>query len=150
MKLQHQTTFGGAHHEPRSERGNCWSTCVACILGLDTRTVPNFCGEGEDDGVWFEEANHWLYQRGLLLMGFNTDPITWGRCYRATISIASGLSPRGHSHSVLWQGGKLLHDPHPSGAGIAEPKAWQIVVVSDLDKVMRRSRSEAERIGGGR
>ncbi len=133
MKLQHQTTFGGPK-APVHEIGNCWSTCVACLLGLDTREVPNFCADpGGDDGEWFEAAQRWLAPRGLALAEFKTNPETWGDCYQHIVCIASGLGPRGHSHSVLWQHGKLFHDPHPSGDGLAEPPlTFGVLVVLDL------------------
>lgn len=32
--------------------------------------------------------------------------------------IASGPANRGVKHSVIYSGGKMIHDPHPSGEGI--------------------------------
>ena len=134
MRLQRQTTFGGPA-APVPERGNCGSTCIACILGLDTSEVPNFCGaeDADDSGNWFTAAQRWLAPRGLALAEFNTNPGTWGEQYAPIVSIASGPGPRGHSHSVLWQHGKLLHDPHPSGDGLIEATSWCILIVVDLD-----------------
>lgn len=136
MKKQHQTTFGGLDAVPE-ERGNCFSTCIACLLGIDTALVPNFCGlYGERE--WMVQANRWLSEKGLLLVHFQgADPLASIPEYQehATM-IASGLSPRGHKHSVLWRNGKLLHDPHPSGAGLVEvPTEFELVVVSDLEKL---------------
>lgn len=44
------------------------------------------------------------------------------------IVIAAGMSPRGVRHCVLWQRGAMIHDPHPSRAGLAEApdEVWLI------------------------
>lgn len=129
MKLQKQTSFGGPN-DP--DPGNCWSTCIAMLLGMDTKLVPNFCGQfRDDDGLWYRKANEWLADRGVALMTFNTDPVKWGPAYADAVCIASGPAARGHNHSVLWQSGKLLHDPHPSDAGLIEAVDFDIVVVKN-------------------
>lgn len=129
MKPQRQTTFGG----PKDENpGNCWSTCIAMLLGIDTSEVPNFCGiYREEDGTWLRKANEWLREKGALLMPFNDDPVTWAPECDQLICIASGPAERGHPHSVVWKGGKILHDPHPSDAGLIEAREWEVLIISD-------------------
>lgn len=128
MKLQHQTTFGGPKAEP-AERGNCWATCIACLLGIDVAEVPNFVAF-ED---FFGEAQRWLARRGLALAQVRTDPAEWSPDYAHVVTIAGGPGPRGYDHCVLWQHGKLLHDPHPSGAGILRAETFEFLVVVDAD-----------------
>lgn len=137
MKPQRQTSFGGPH-DP--DPGNCWSTCVAMLLGMDTRDVPNFCGlYPDDDGTWFRRANEWLSERGVLLASFNSDPATWGEAYAHALCIASGPAARGHDHSVVWQHGKVLHDPHPSDAGLIEAREFEVLVIVDPDAFARHA-----------
>lgn len=139
MKLQKQTSFGG---KDDPDPGNCWSTCVAMLVGMDTKDVPNFCGiYREGEARWLEEANRWLAKRGVLIMVFTSDPTTWGESYRDTVCIASGPAVRGHDHAVLWQGGKLLHDPHPSNDGLVEAREFEVMVVVDPDLFAAHLRS---------
>lgn len=136
MKLQHQTTFGGADAPPE-EQGNCYATCIASLLGVDASRVPNFVTHGDD--TYFEETSSWLAQRGLALMAFANNPVCDVPEWRDRVTmIASGPGPRGHEHAVLWRGGRLLHDPHPSGDGlVSEPDCFELLVVIDPDGLRR-------------
>ena len=127
MKLQHQTTFGGAN-APENEIGNCYATCIASILGLPVEFVPNFCAK-ED---WYSISQKWLGERGLMSICFTFDPFE-SEAYSHGISIASGPAIRGHEHAVLWKNGKLFHDPHPSGAGLIKATNWEIFSILDIE-----------------
>lgn len=135
MIFQDQTTFGGPG-SPIEERGNCYSACVASILGLPLENVPNFCAIDDD---WFVKANEWLHENcGVVVLSFSgEDPLVnhqqeYGE---SVVYIATGRSPRGDwHHSVLWKNGCVLHDPHPSRAGIVgRPIEWDIFVVTNID-----------------
>ena len=137
MKLQRQTVFGGAY-APVGERGNCFSTCLACILGIDTKHVPNFMDSSGDGGAWFDAAHEWLHPRGLSLICWEGEksPVSYApQSHKDCVLIASGDSPRGsYLHSVLWKHEKMLHDPHPSDAGLVGlPKDWCLVIMFDHD-----------------
>lgn len=128
MKFQHQTTFGFPN-------GNCFATCMACILDLEVRDVPNFCGNDGDE--WFLEANRWLQRRFHLRMIV----LKWDSKANAAyglgdaLCIASGPAARGFMHSVVWQAGKLIHDPHPDGTGlIGEPEDYVVFLATDPAK----------------
>ncbi len=132
MRFQHQTSFGG---KDDPEPGNCWSTCIAMLIGMDTKYVPNFCGLYRDDqGIWYDRALEWLSPKGVLLYTFDVDPTEWHPTYgERTVAIASGPGPRGHDHCVLWKAGRLLYDPHPSGDGLFKTKTFDVLVISDPD-----------------
>lgn len=50
--------------------------------------------------------------------------------------LASGISPRGVHHMVVMKDGKLVHDPHPSKAGIGEVEhLWLIVPIDPAERV---------------
>jgi hypothetical protein len=135
MKPQHQTTFGGPDAPPE-ERGNCFAVAIASLLGVDAAHVPNFIRA--DD--YIEETAAWMAERGLAIIGFETNPVAFVPQWRDRVTtIASGRSPRGDwEHAVLWRGGKLLHDPHPSGDGIVgAPTYYEVLVVIDPDDLRR-------------
>lgn len=94
------------------ESNDCLRASIASILDRPIDDVPHFVAE-HGDRCWCA-ALEWAQTQGLeLRMSYGEDP--GGLC------IATGDGPRGRRHSVVWDGG-LLHDPHPSGAGlIREP-----------------------------
>lgn len=36
------------------------------------------------------------------------------------LAIVSGNAERGHLHATVWRGGEMIHDPHPSRAGLLD------------------------------
>lgn len=111
MRRVDQTEFGVG-------KGNCFAACVATILGLDIESVPNFCGEHEDD-KWYMEFVNWLAVRGLapLTQQFPGDPdsfMAWVmKCAPKVPWIAGGPTDRG-LHCCVYVGDKLFHDPNPN------------------------------------
>jgi len=119
MKPVDQTIFG-------FPSGNCFAACLASILEVPITDVPNFM---EDHERWFELANAWCDERGYALLWVKADAVRCGYVDpRPLIDaghyfIVSGQSPRGeHLHAVVQQFDKIVHDPHPSRAGIVG--AW--------------------------
>ncbi len=103
--------------------GNCFSTCLACVLSIDAATVPNFCGDFDE---WLPPLNDWLSKRNLFYMdvhlGQDNLILTawWG------YHIISGDGPRGLKHSVVGLRGKMFHDPYAAGFGlVGEPTDWE-------------------------
>lgn len=125
MTPPHQTIFG-------VPQGNCFATCIACLLDMKVDDVPNFCSMGDE--VWWFEATEWCRrQRGLVILevGYNAEYVE--RFHADVLGIASGKSPRGDfPHSVIYRGTKLLHDPHPDGKGlVGEPTTILYFVALD-------------------
>ena len=125
----YQTRFGGPDSD---DPGNCWAACVATMLGIPLERVPEALRlEKDADKRWD------AYQR--FLSTFNLRAISlsvpsehlddyWEALGDALVHVA-GPSPRDPSwnHGVIYCGGKLWHDPHPSGdgiSGIAEIEFW--------------------------
>ncbi len=96
--------------------GNCYAACIASLLDLPLWMVPPW----EDmfgRGAWYVRTEEWL------LRMFNLKIVkTKGHAVEdmPEFYIANGLSPRDVYHSVIYSAGKLVHDPHPSDAGVAE------------------------------
>lgn len=108
--------------------GDCFRTCVACLLDLEVHEVPHFFQIEKDTG---DDADilirDFLATRGLMLFRF---PVC-GSLERITeqmeasngraMYMLQGRSPRGEEHVVIYKGADLLWDPAPGGKGIIGP-----------------------------
>jgi hypothetical protein len=105
--------------------GNCFAAALASLLDLPLWMVPPFEDMfGRTRGDWFERVEVWL-ERFFTLELVRSDGHQRERL--PAFYIASGVSPRGLRHSVIYSNGVLVHDPHPSGAGIAEVEwTWHL------------------------
>jgi hypothetical protein len=104
-------------------RGNCFAAALASLLDLPLWMVPPF-EEMFDRSDWRERVDQWL-ERMFRLRLVRTD----GHAIDALpeFYLGSGLSPRGVRHSVVYSRGELVHDPHPSGAGIRDVEwTWHL------------------------
>lgn len=107
MKPVDQTRFG-------VPEGNCFAACVASLLELPLEQVPHFPDHGAD---WYSAFRDWLRARRLYPVCFEVKRPEDGR--PDGMHILSGKSPRGEFlHSVVAKGAYIVHDPHPSRAGI--------------------------------
>ena len=116
---------------PATEHGDCWRACLASVLGLPAKEVPNFVHTAGDDFV--VEARRWLAPHGLTI--FETwywenwtleDVLKWASAHNPqTPIILSGqcVDDENDNHAVILLDGKLAHDP--SGAGVIAPAANQ-------------------------
>lgn len=111
----------GDGHDAAGNPGDCLRTAVACLLGLSYEDVPHFA----QYLGWWNHMRRWARQ--------------WDRDFACVIPedgkvrhlferegagllLGSGPSPRGAFwHVVLVDFDlELVHDPHPSGAGLVE------------------------------
>lgn len=120
MRPVDQTIFGAPN-------GNCFAACVASILELPLEDVPNFCAR---DG-WFLALRDWLKPHGLFPMAFDDVNDETFEYIGDALSIVSGPAARGHLHACVYRGAELLHDPHPSRAGLISFK--DMVLFACLD-----------------
>lgn len=101
------------------ENGRCMNACLASILEIPEKSVPDFSDKDFEGDVNRFLADHGLsYERVPL----DTPPIGW--------STIEGISPRGGMHACVSYDGKLVHDPHPqdgTGRGLAEPKYYGLL-----------------------
>lgn len=108
-----------------AHRGNCFPAALASLLDVPLWMVPPF--EEMRAEVWEPRTQEWLHRCfGLqLVREFPEDNRLLPEFY-----IASGYSPRGVRHSVIYSRGALVHDPHPSRAGIqAVEWTWHLAPV---------------------
>lgn len=126
MTPLHQTKFG-------TPEGNCIAACVASIMEKPLSEVPNFIMPKFEE--WQDRLDEWLAQFGLSSVCVSSEAMP------GAYSIACGVSPRDKSidHCVVWRGGAMIHDPHPSGDGIVgEPHDWTYFVLIDAAQAISR------------
>lgn len=122
--------------------GDCYRTCVACILELPVESVPIYHGPEQS----FLTSN-WLEERfGLSIRGVTVseglDPRYFGDVGYTILTVPS-LRYEGVLHAVVGHTGKIVHDP--AGQSIEKYGGVQMVeffVVNDPVKVVRRLRGE--------
>lgn len=127
-----QTKFG-------PDEGNCLAACLAALFDVSIDNIPDFDSESKKSkkrgGVsWWELFEVWCHERGYhpVILPPSSKPAGW--------SIISGKSPRGLEHACIAHHGELLHDPHPSRAGLLNitdyitfvPKSAQVMVAQEL------------------
>ena len=116
-------------HSPDSI-GDCWRTCIACLLGLDSpERVPHFvqiCNNGDSDHV--DMAREWLYQFGLGLWNMNIiaddldDVFQMIDVHNAgEVFLLSGGTNHDTNHSVIADKTGIIHDPNVSPIDINRP-----------------------------
>lgn len=101
--------------------GNCMQASVASLLSLELDQVPHFAESGDPGTCWdlFEE---FMESQGLYPMMLSGDRVL------PVMYLASGKSARGVSHMVVMNGGELVHDPHPSRAGLLKVDLIYVLV----------------------
>lgn len=126
------------HHPDEGRYGDCFRTCIACLIGADApEDVPHFVanniardGDGDADPKgWADlaEARRWLRStHDLDLFPLTRDDADeLGVHYKATVK-----SPLGVMHSVIGRSGKVVwcpagHDPAGMSMLLGE-SAWVI------------------------
>lgn len=119
-----QDRFGAAENPP-GQRGNCLQACLASVLGLSLHVVPHFADTDEAADLQHAAMQRWLADQGwvALWVPWAWKDSGWMVWPRNALGIVSGKSPRGEfAHVVLGclteLGWDLVHDPHPSKAGL--------------------------------
>lgn len=115
------------HRPEKGEYGDCHRTAIACLLGVDRDTVPNF-GVHYGNGTAFADAERaFLKSIGLasvsVVYSGELDDVlrTMGAVNPNAYYLLAGTSKTGLGHSVIGHGGKILWDPHPDDVGIVGP-----------------------------
>lgn len=96
-------------------RGNCRAACVASILEIPLWMIPAI--EDMRGDLQEERWNEWIER----LFGLEFVRTQGAEPPPTEFYIACGPSPRGNGdiyHSVVYSGGVLAHDPHPSGSDV--------------------------------
>lgn len=127
------------------DTGNCFSACLASILELPIEVVPNFFEVRltDDPAGWWAAVREWLYLYGygVLVIDDSNGNLSLGL---PGFLIVSGTSPRERMHATIWEGGRLIHDPHPEGGGVRAPLDISLLYPLDPSrlKLTRRASNE--------
>lgn len=103
------------------EDGTCFRACIASILEVPEKRIPDFGASGDDE-TWWADVQAWLNKAGYTYRRVpidGTKPVGY--------STIEGLSPRGGLHACVAKDGVLVHDPHPqdgTGRGLVEPRYY--------------------------
>jgi len=103
------TTGAVLTHKQAVGSKNCMQCCVSYMMGLPLENVPDFA----TDGGWerFSDFAETQGYAAVMLPGNHEFEADY---------LASGTTERGTPHMVVMNDGKLVHDPHPSNAGLVE------------------------------
>lgn len=94
--------------------GDCQRACVASLLDLPASKVPHFFESGDENK--FDNAFH-DFLKSKNLWQLVTGEVTFREdCYH----MIYGKTERGTLHAVIAFCGEIVHDPHPSRAGLLE------------------------------
>lgn len=125
MKPQDQEFI---HQPEKGIYGDCQRAVLASLLEMDMCQVPHFCAIAEDNSdVFWEEVQKFLNPLGYAYL---TVPATQAHLWGLNTDLyhdISGPSPRDPTilHAVVGLGGKIVHDPHPTRAGLSgDPREW--------------------------
>jgi hypothetical protein len=109
-------------------RGNCLQAAVASLLDKPIEDVPHFITYGEN---WFVALILFMRDYGYEYKGTGSaEKIAEAKGIDGYV-IAAGKSPRGVSHAVIYKGGEMVHDPHPSRAGVELTHFYQFEPFGD-------------------
>lgn len=105
-KFVFQTKFG--------KEGNCFAACLASLFGVSIDEIPDFFSKGDE--FWWDNVRAFLKERGygVFTIGYSED---WMK-EQCGCFIVAGKSPRELTHAVIYNEGKMIHDPHPDGGGV--------------------------------
>ena len=122
------------HNPDAGAFGDCWRTCIGCLLDLHPTLVPHFVQQANEKygpecltDKSTELARAWLLERGYTLMSISFDAAHKGNGEdwfgRDTLYILGGASPNiDGCHAVIGRGNfEVVWDPAPSGKGLAGP-----------------------------
>lgn len=114
-------------HNPPESKGNCLATCYASIFELNIEDVPQF--EEIDFDHLEESLDNWLFKFGIqrCVIDADSDFFPKGLC------IGSGPTIRSQDvfHATIYKNKKMIHDPHPSKAGLTCVKFWTVFIPID-------------------
>lgn len=128
-------------HRPEiGQMGDCQRAVIASLLDLPIAAVPHFHLDPSWGGTEFwTRVQQFLAERGYFHMTMKAFDIAEYSDTFGTPPIyheISGPSPRGNGvfHACVGCNGQIVHDPHPSRAGLAgDPSEWQFGLIIRLN-----------------
>jgi hypothetical protein len=129
------------HNPEIGQFGDCQRAVVASLLELPLSDVPHFLQEAAGDSMGFwTRLQRFLASHGCLYIDLPAWDIDGYSDLYGTPAVyheICGPSPRGAGlfHAVVGCNGKIVHDPHPSRAGLAgNPSEWRFGVYVRMNR----------------
>jgi len=121
--------------------GDCLRACVASIFEIPIEEIPHFCDRHLDEKITnenhcFTRINKWLSEK----FGMSYLEVEFGNFGTYLIEkyggyyIATGPTDRFNGdvlHCVIYNGDKMIHDPHPSKSGLKTVYNIGIFILND-------------------
>ncbi len=131
------------YHNPPLSFGDCWRTCISCILDLEPEDVPHFLIDGCQNDTALFRARPWFRERGLEIITISMDSsASFDMCnlmFGDSLYILTGESNnyRESAHCVIATGHfKMIWDVSPKRDG-APPKPFKENGFYCLDFIVR-------------
>lgn len=108
--------------------GDCQRAVIASLLDLPISEVPHFLAESDRTAVGFYSLIDDFLEAHGYEMAWHATPTYHLRKGQDIYHQISGPSPRGNGtwHAVVGLNGEIVHDPHPSKAGLAgDSSEWR-------------------------
>lgn len=101
-------------YDSNTQAGRAWRACLASILERRLEDVPYFHGSP----TWWVDAGRYLEPFGLGLLIVRSEAAPGVVMAFDPYCIASGGAADGRTHSVVYHGERMVHDPEPEGEGL--------------------------------
>lgn len=107
-------------HDPPRSHGDCFRCVIASILELPPDDVPHFSEQAKDSADERRLLREWLAPRGLAYfeIEWKMEFLENWKSEFAFHHVLSGVTVRGTRHACVGFAGEVVHDPHPSKAGL--------------------------------
>lgn len=113
------------HDKQSGTQGDCVRASIASLLYLKYEEVPDFFANGADSYTFWKSVDDFLRSRGWQQRHHELQSRPSG------YHLGSGPAARGVRHMVVMKGFNLVHDPHPSRAGLIEVDTVTLLVPLD-------------------
>lgn len=115
--------------------GNCYAACLASLFEVNLSDFPDEAetwkpgmGHRQSWRLYLPRIHAWIRERGYVLMEVQKPHLFYEGERFDPFCIISGPSPRNAEiqHAVVGCGLEIVHDPHPSRAGLLtiDDKPW--------------------------
>lgn len=112
-------------HDPANgSYGDCQRAAIASILNLPLSAVPHFNADNTDVLTFHTRLKDFLATKNLGHYEFTAFDFTMFGYPEPTpvYHLIYGMTERGFQHAVVGYNGEVVHDPHPSKAGLLPDK----------------------------
>lgn len=120
----------GDGHDRFGVPGDCARACFATVSGEHPSAVPHFAVYLD----WLAVLRRWARSLGRDVVWASPDTLA-DFAGHVRHAVAFGPSPRGNFNHVVVvdvPSGRLVHDPHPSRAGIMSAESYMILWIHPL------------------